>query len=255
MVTDLQKATLGKRLIASIFDGILLSILAVGLAALLALAFGYDKHFATVENAKAKYEAEYGVELMITEEEYEKLDEAKKQSFDAASKALNEDRAVVYAYNMLINLSVLITTFSILISVVLIEFVVPLLFGNGQTVGKKIFGIALMRSDGVKVSALQLFTRAVLGKFAIEIMIPLFVAVMIFFGVMGVSGIFVLFIIAVAEIVCMAVSRTNSLLHDLIAVTVAVDLASQRIFESSEKLLEYKKALHAESVDRAKYTK
>ena len=50
MIT-LQKANLGKRIIAAIFDGILVSILAVGVAALLSLAFGYNGY---IDNMKKK---------------------------------------------------------------------------------------------------------------------------------------------------------------------------------------------------------
>ena len=39
-------------------------------------------------------------------------------------------------------------------------------------------------------------------------------------------------------------------IHDKLAGTVTVDLASQMIFDSPEALLEYKKRLHAESTER-----
>ena len=39
-------------------------------------------------------------------------------------------------------------------------------------------------------------------------------------------------------------------LHDLLAQTVAVDMASQLIFDSPEDLLEYKKRLHAEDAEK-----
>ena len=65
MVTNLQKASFGKRIISAIFDGILLSILAVGLAALLSLAFGYNNYMNNVSDAYAKYEAEYNVKFQI----------------------------------------------------------------------------------------------------------------------------------------------------------------------------------------------
>ena len=44
-------------------------------------------------------------------------------------------------------------------------------------------------------------------------------------------------------------SRNHTPIHDKLAQTVAVDMASQRIFESPEALLEYKKRLHAEQAE------
>lgn len=253
MSTGLQKASLGKRLIAAIFDGITLSILAVGMATLLSLAFGYDGYMNTVNDAYARYEQEYGVEFNITQQEYEEMTEEQKAQYEAANKAISADSDVVYAYNMLINLTLLILTFSVLISVAAVEFVVPLLFGNGQTLGKKIFGIAVIHTESIKARNVQLFVRAILGKFALEIMIPLSIVLMIFFNSIGVISIAVLLILLVVQLICFFSSRTNSLLHDVLAGTVTVDLASQRIFENRQQLLEYKKALHAEEVSKSEY--
>lgn len=253
MSTGLQKASLGKRLIAAIFDGIILSIIAVGMATLLSLAFGYDGYMDTVNDAYARYEQEYGVKFNIGLQEYEKMTEEQKAQYDAANKALSADPDVIYAYSMLINLTLLILTFSVLIAVAAVEFAVPLLFGNGQTLGKKIFGIAVMHTDSIKVNNVQLFVRAILGKFALELMIPLSIVLMIFFNSIGIISIVVLLILLVVQLICFFSSRTHSLLHDVLAGTVAVDLASQRIFENRQQLLEYTKARHAEDVSKREY--
>lgn len=253
MNTDLQKAGLGKRFIAAIFDGILLSIIAVGLAALLSSAFGYDGYMNSVNKAYAKYESEYGIEFQITENQYNELSEQKRADYDAAYKALTEDESVTYAYNMLINLTLLIMTLSILVAVIVVDFAVPLFFKNGQTLGKKIFGIALMHTDGIQVSPIQLFARTVLGKFAFELIIPLNVIMMIFFNFIGITGALILLILLIAEIICLAVTRTNSFLHDAIAGTVAVDFSSQKIFKNREELIEHTKALHLERAERSTY--
>lgn len=249
MNISIQKASIGKRIIASIFDGILLSILAVGIATLLSFAFGYDGYMDTVNGA---YE-EYGIKFNFTAEEYEKLSDEQKAKYEEATKALSENQEVMYAYNMFISLTMLILTFSILLSVVAVEFAVPLMLGNGQTLGKKIFGIAVIHNETIKASNVQLFIRAVLGKFALELMIPLSIVIMIFFGTIGVISIVVLLILLAVQLICFFTSHTHALLHDTLAGTVAVDLASQRIFEDREKLLEYKKALHAEEVSKSTY--
>lgn len=240
----MQKASFGKRIIAAIFDGILVSILAVGLAALLSIVLKYDGYISRVDNAYAKYESEYGVEFKITQEEYANLTEEKREAYDTAYEALTTDKDVLYDYNMLINLTLLILTFSVLIGVVAVEFVVPLLLDNGQTIGKKVFGIALMHQEGIKINNIQLFARTVLGKFAIELMIPLYIIMMISFNSIGMISSILMFALFVAQIICFFASRTNSPIHDLLAGTVAVDMASQKIFEDREALLEHVKAIH-----------
>ena len=108
-----------------------------------------------------------------------------------------------------------------------------------------------MHKDGIRVNNVQLFTRAVLGKFAIVLMIPLYIVLMIALNSIGVISIVVLLALAIAQVVCLIVTRTNSLLHDVLAGTVAVDMESQRIFENREELIEYTKKLHAKQVGEA----
>ncbi len=252
-MAELQKANFGKRIIAAIFDFILLSILAVGLAAVLSWAFGYDGYLNTVQESYTQYETQYGVEFQITQQQYEELSQEQKATLLEAYQALTQDSNVTYAYNMLISLTMLIMSFSILFGVIMVEFVAPLIFKNGQTVGKKIFEIALMHTEGIQVTNVQLFARAVLGKFAIELMIPLSIIMMLFFNTVGIVGIIVLAVLIIIQIVCLIKTHTNSLLHDVLAGTVAVDIESQKIFKTREELLEHTKKQHAEQVSRSAY--
>ena len=239
MTVSLQKASFGKRIIASIFDGIMVAILAIGLAVGLSEALDYNGYFDTVNTAYAEYGQEYGVELKLSAEQYNALSEQERAKVDEAMVALNKDTAAVYAYNMLINLTLIITTASVFFGVLIVEFIVPLFFKNGQTLGKKIFGIALMHVEGYKISGVQLFARTVLGKFTFEIIIPLIITMMIFMGLMGLAGPIVILAILIAEIFCLAYTKKNMLLHDVIGTTVAVDFLSQRIFENIEEKEEH----------------
>lgn len=253
MVTDLQKASLLKRIAAGIFDMILLCTLAVGFAWLLAALLNYNGCNAALEQEYARYESLYGVEFDISQEAYQELSQQQQQTYDTAYQALISDEAVLRSYNLLINLSLVITTFGILLAVLALEFVVPLFLKNGQTLGKKIFGIGLIRTDGVQMNNLQLFTRTVLGKFTIEIMIPVYILMLIFFNSIGVVGITILGMLLLAQIILPAATQTHSLIHDLLAGTVAVDLSSQIVFRSTEDLIAYKKKIHAEQVSRSDY--
>ena len=72
------------------------------------------------------------------------------------------------------------------------------------------------------------------------------ILVMMFFGSAGLLGIIAFFLIGVLQIILVAATKTRSAIHDMLAYTVAVDFTSQRIFDSPEALLEYKKTIHAE---------
>lgn len=250
---DLQKAGILKRFAAWMIDAILVSVLAVGIGFLLSLASGYDSYNQAVTDGYAKYEAQYDVVFNITQEEYLAMDEQTRQNYDAAYDALIADEEVLYAYNMVVSLIMLIISLSLLGAVLVLEFVVPLCFKNGQTVGKKVFSLAVMRTDGVKLSTLQLFARSILGKFTVETMIPVCILLMIFWGAMGIVGLFVLVILFVVQAVLLVATKNNAMLHDIIGCTVVVDYPSQRIFNSTDELIEYTKRIHAENAARQDY--
>ena len=150
-------------------------------------------------------------------------------------------------------MTLIIATFGILLSYAVLEFVVPLILKDGQTVGKKIFGIAVIRTDGVKMSTLQLFVRTVLGKYTIETMIPVLLIVMSMGGIIGFYGPLLIALLTVAQIIIMAVTKNNSLIHDLLANTVTVDKASQLIFDTEEDMIEYKRRVAAEEAAKQPY--
>ena len=253
MISELQKASMWKRISAAMFDAILLVIVVVGAAYLLSVVTGYDGYSQTVSEAYEKYEQQYGVIFELTAEEYAALSEEELAHYNEAYDALCRDEAAMYAYNMLVNLTLMVSSISILLGYLVIEFAVPLLFGNGQTLGKKIFGIALMRTDEIRVTAPLLFIRTILGKYTLETMIPVLICVMIYFNMAGLTAVLVLAAIALLQIILIAATKTNSVIHDLLAKTVVVDFASQRIFGSEQELLEYKKKLHAERAARQEY--
>lgn len=253
MTYDLQKAGIWKRFAAFLFDGILAGMLAVGLGLLLSLVLGYNGYNEKLEQAYAKYEAEYGITFEITQSEYESMGEVGRQNYDAAYRALTADGDAMRTYNVVLQMTLLITTLSILLAILAWEFLIPLALGNGQTLGKKIFGLCLVRTDSVRVNNLQLFTRAVLGKFTVETMIPVYILLMIFWGSMGLLGPVLLLGLLIGQIVSLAVTRTNSAIHDLMAGTVVVDSASQMIFPTADARLEYQKKIAAERAARQTY--
>ena len=253
MTYDIQKASITKRISAFLFDSILTGIVIVAVALLLSWLLGYDGYDADLKEAYDTYEKQYGINFEITQEEYLALSEDERADYDDAYAALIADTDAMYNYNMVINLTLLMITGGVLLGIMMIEFVVPMLLGNGQTLGKKIFGIALVRQDGVKLNAMQLFTRTVLGKFTIETMLPVYMLILNFFNAIGRIGLIVIACIGLLQLILLVVTRNNQLLHDLLAGTVAVDMASQMIFKTTDDLIAYQKRVAAEKATRQPY--
>lgn len=250
---DLQKASMFKRISAYLFDGILLSIVAVLCMLALSAVLDYDGYSETVDAAYDRYGEMYGVDLRISTSEYEKLDAEARANTQKALDALNADQESRKALNMMLQLSLLIASFGILAGYGIMEFAIPLILKNGQTLGKKIFGIAVMHTSFIRISGPMLFARTILGKFAIETMVPVYILIMMFFGAIGVVGPAILILIAVLQIAVLIFTNTNSAIHDLLSKTVTVDLMSQKIFENEDELLKWKEQMHAEKAARQPY--
>lgn len=250
---DIQKASMWKRLSAGLFDLILFSIILVGFAFLISLISGYDKQASQLTAIYEQYEAEYGVSFNITEAEYNELSEAEQEAYTQASTALNANEEALRIYNLIINLSFLISSLSVLAAYLVWEFALPLIFKNGQTLGKKIFSICIMRTDGIKVTPLFVFIRTLLGKFTLETMIPAFILLMMYFNMIGLTGTIILILIVLLQLVLMIATKNNSLIHDLLAGTVVVDKQSQFIFDSKEELLAVTTKKAAEEAEKKPY--
>ena len=141
----------------------------------------------------------------------------------------------------------------VVLAMLLWEFVLPLWLGHGQTLGKKAFGLCLVRQDGIRLSTLQLFARTVLGKCTIETLLPVYMILLSIWGIMAGAGAVILLALIIGQIACLALTRNNCALHDLLAATVVVDKASQRIFNSTDDLIAYQKKIAAERAARADY--
>lgn len=253
MHLDVQKANMWKRISAALFDLILLSVVIAFLAMVLSSLLGFDTYDNALDDCYRKYETEYGISFDITVDDYNAMTQEQINLYDQAYQAFSADADAIYNFNMIVRLTITIASISILLGYLGLEFAVPLFLKEGRTLGKKIFGIGLMRSYGVRVTPVALFIRTFLGKFAIETMIPVLIVLMILWGTIGIVGPLVIVGIALLQIILLAVSRTNSVIHDRLSDTVVVDMESQMIFDSEEELIEYTKRLHAEKASKQVY--
>ena len=257
MEHEIQKASLWKRIAAGILDLILVLVLATGSGAALSAVTGYDSYSAELQEKYDYYIAKYDFDPDIPPEEYAAMSEdaqnAYKAKVKAADAALRADSRAMHVYSVVSNLILIIITGSTLLAMLVVEFLLPLLFGNGQTLGKKVFSLCLVRVDGVKINGYQHFIRAILGKFTVETMIPVYVAVLLLQGQAVMVLVFVVAALLLAELVILSATRNNSLLHDLMAGTVVVDYNTQRIFKTTDDLIAYQKRIAAERAAREKY--
>lgn len=242
---DIQRASMLKRIPAWVLDMILLLVVMTGFLVLWSRVFPVTPHVEEIDGIIAQYEQQYGGHWNIPAEEYEKMTDAEKEAAEKISleisNALNQDEAALALLETVaINIFAMLSL-SVLCAYVILEFVIPLLLKNGQTLGKKCFGVALMRKDGVKVTPFMMFARTVLGKCTVETMIPLLSAVMLFVGIGG-PLFFLGVAVLLAQLIVPLATRNKTGIHDIMACTVAVDLSSQMIFDSLEAM----EAYHAE---------
>ena len=257
MICDLQKASLLKRFSAFLLDFILICIIAVGAAALFSLILNFDKTYdvyydryeIVFQASDEQIRQELGIDFSWTDG-VDKLTPEQKTKYDQyvekLSEALNKDEQLVIAYNNVIILTLTIVPLSIFVAFVLLEFVVPLILKNGQTVGKKVFGIAVCHTNGVRLRTFSLFVRGVIGKYTIETMVPIFLILMMFFRG-GVTALVVIGLLLVLQLVLMTKTKTRSFIHDVISYSCEVDLSSQMIFDTEDDRLRYITEDHAQS--------
>ena len=246
MAVSLQRAGMWKRISAFLFDAILLGILAVLFAFLFSSILGYDRYVDTLNRAYETYGEKYGVNFQTSLSQYDSMTEEERQQLEEAYRAVGQDEEAAYAYQMTIRLTILMVSLGILLACLIWEVLIPALLKDGQTLGKKIFSLGVMRSDGVRLGGVQLFVRSILGKYTVEIMIPVLVAMMLYFGSVGLPGTLLILGLALVNGCLFLFTYAHTPIHDLLAGTVVVDLPSQRIFPTREDMIAFKEQLAAE---------
>ena len=288
---DLQKASLSKRISALLLDVILMFIAVVGFGCIFSEVVGYDAAFAEYETLSTSiiekyglneekvnkfnelannfypdflnYDQETGEYYLVEDANIGNLNAEGLKAYDelkdlvdpvnAANKEMQGNEELNNLYEKVIVLSISNISISIFLGFLLLEFIVPLFLKNGQTLGKKVFGVAVIKTNGVKITTFQLFVRSILVKYTLETMIPMLMFFMIMYNVIGIVGTVVILGLVISEVIIYFKSGNNSLIHDIMAVTVCVDKESQMIFDTEEDLIAYKEKKAAEGVGKGLY--
>ncbi len=273
---ELKKIGIVKRASAWLLDAILLSVLATGFMWVISLICNYSQEEALANQYYNEWEtfrkdhiADVAAYYGFTYTEWEdgsytiEKDGAVKSINDVANaleasegkdpetaEAYNEYMdlpsvdTVNYQYEYVHNLLFMFTSIGILLAYAVLEFIVPLCLKNGQTVGKKVFGIGLVRPDCVKISPVSLFARTFLGKFAVETMFPVLLVFLFFFGGMGLLAVILFAALLLLNVILFFATKNRTPIHDLFASTVVVDIKLQSVYDTEEELLAKKKEAH-----------
>ena len=253
---DIQRASIFKRIFAFILDFILMVIVATGVGLLISKIVNFDEQYEKFVAVYDYYDEKYDIDLLGKTDKYDDLNEEEQKAYDERLNQANlewsTDATSQKQIYLVFNLTLIIITISLLVSVLILEFVVPLFLKDGQTIGKKIFSICIVKNNCVKMTNFQLFVRSIIGKYTIEIMIPVLIVIAIAFGAMGIIGLIVLALMLIVQIVLLFGTKNHTVIHDAFAYTIVVDKESQKIFANEEEMIKYKQKLHEEEVRRIK---
>lgn len=187
----------------------------------------YDFLLSDFASAGCKVEKEEDIKEISEECQKEFNDFLTKQN-----EEFGKDKVALDAYESVVNYRVSFFVISSFLPLLLINFVFPLIFKNGQTLGKKLFKLGLVNKDGVRARTTNIITRFLIGIFAFEVL-PL----MIYLAVSNVYTICLLIGLAVTFVNFILFIFTNShkMIHDVVGGTIVVDLHTTIIFDSIEE--------------------
>lgn len=248
MIYDIQPGSVLKRISAFILDIILLATLAVGVMFATAKILQVDKHQDKLQEKYDYYETTYNVKFNLTQDEFDALSEEEIEHYKEVEELIQNDEELVKEYNLVINLTLIVVFVGLFLGTMILEFVLPIIFKNGQTIGKKVFSLIVVKSNSVKINNVQLFVRTVFGKFLIELLIPAYIIVALAFGQLGRMWTFFLIALAILQVILLSVTKNHTVIHDAISFCVVCDKQTQKVFASEEELIKYKEKVHSEEV-------
>ncbi len=114
----------------------------------------------------------------------------------------------------------------------LIYLLFPMIFKNGETLGKLTFSLGLVNKNGYKVTRPQILLRFLF--FFLEITLGTFLL-----GILDIRSLATLGIVITALLIATLVNKKNRSLHDFVAGTMVVDLKESIFFKNANEEAEY----------------
>lgn len=216
-----------KRAFAGAIDVLLIAILTVFIAMPMSSITGYKQSREDVETLFARLEKTYGVSFNLTPQEYQELTDEQYRRYDEAFAEFQSNEEDILTYNRMVQGSYLTVLGSILVAVLILELAIPLFLGDGQTLGKKMMGLVVIRMSGEQVDTLGIIARALLGKYLVEIAVPVFTVLAIYNGNSSGRSSFMIVGLFLAQAACMGLTRERRLIHDFLSGTRVVAAESE----------------------------
>lgn len=155
-----------------------------------------------------------------------------------AFKAFSQDEEAVKLQGIFDNTLLIILMASSLLSIMITEFLIPLLIHNHKTLGYWAMHIGILSKECVKPKPVQLFARAIIGRWALEV-VPIIYILLNLRGSLVI--LIVLAVLVVLELISFFFTKNHIWLHDFVANTVPVDADTQYFADSLEELEEKRK--------------
>lgn len=247
---DFHKAKPIKRLAAYLIDLILLLVITLGVVLGMYSAMDYQTYEQKYEMYCEKYGQLHGVDLSASRADQAELSEAEQEKYMAAWEALNGDADAIDSIKQMLRITLLSLIVGLFVAYVILEVMLPLIFKNGQTIGKKLLGLCVMHKYHVRVGVMQMIYRTILGKYFIETMIPVVMLVLSNYGVLGTTASLVLSAIAMTQGFIVLMSQANCGIHDKIFNTVVADFKKQHIFATWNERFDFEEAYEKEMAER-----
>lgn len=128
-------------------------------------------------------------------------------------------------------------TISAFITYFILEFVVPMIFKNGQTIGMKCLRIGLIDKQGIKVRPRQIFIRFLFGRFLVSRILPVYGFIFMVFNLSGgLYGFLLAVIILACDLLMTLFGKDRAGIANVISSTYAVDMDETYFFNSVEEI-------------------
>jgi len=220
MDKTLQKAPFFKRLLALMLDWMFIVIIIFTCVIPMSFLLKVDEYSEKFDQYYSEYEKKYGVDFDLTEEQFNAMTEEELKLYEEAYNALTSDEEANKAHDALFKRMLGSIELAILAGYLVMDVLFPLMLKNGQTLGKRVFGLAVRRANGEPTNMITILSRTVVGKFTVETAIPALVICSVLMGSLNLFGVLYVVAILVANIVLLI--KKNKVLHDILADTMVV---------------------------------
>lgn len=236
-----------KRIAAWIVDFIIVIVLATGFAFLTSLIYHYDDYYNTYIEKQIQYE------LYVEADEgtltfqgknyvlYSSLDGHNDELLKEREMACGNDEEFKFANHKVLMGQIIIPITGAFASLLVCEFILPLCFKHGRTIGLFFFGIGYVTEEDIDVKIKNVFIRFLFGKFIVDVFIPFTGILLVIMNTgYGIIGLVCLLGIPIANIVLLLSSKDKRGIHDFIARMKPCDNTCQIYIKTTEELAKCK---------------